>query len=162
MKAQMPAPETNPCNSRKENDCPLVGKRRTANVVYQATVKSNDIEETYVGLTENTFKLRLANHQQAFTKEKHRNQTELSKHVWILKNSNTDFKIHWKILAHVPSYSNVSQRCNLCMMEKFYIKLPSRDGVSKSKIRVCQHVPICVQIQTHKLYRRNLDNREQS
>ncbi|KAJ8029039.1 hypothetical protein HOLleu_28333 [Holothuria leucospilota] len=121
MKAQMPAPETNPCNCRNENDCPLDGKCRTANVVYQATVKSNYREETYVGLTENTFKLRLANHQQSFTKEKYRNQTELSKYVWTLKNSNTDFKIHWKILAHAPSYSNVSKRCNLCMMEKFYI-----------------------------------------
>ncbi|KAJ8037225.1 hypothetical protein HOLleu_17989 [Holothuria leucospilota] len=81
----------------------LTLKCRTANVVYQATVKSNDREEKYVGLTENTFKLRLANHQQSFTKEKYRNQTELSKYVWTLKNSNTDFKIHWKILAHAPS-----------------------------------------------------------
>ncbi|KAJ8047910.1 hypothetical protein HOLleu_00025 [Holothuria leucospilota] len=111
----------------------LDGKCRTANVVYQATVKSNDCEETHVGLTENNFKLRLANHQQSFTKEKYRNQTELSKHVWTLKNSNADFKIYWEILGHASSYSNSSKRCNLCTMEKFFICHPEMASL-KSKI----------------------------
>jgi hypothetical protein len=47
--------------------------------------------------------------------------TALSKHVWSLKDSQTQYKITWKILAHVKSYSPISKRCNLCTTEKYYI-----------------------------------------
>lgn len=121
MKTQTPEPEIKPCNCRKKNECPLNGKCRTPSIVYQAIVKSDKGEETYVGLTKNEFKQRLANHRQSFKKEAHRHQTELSKHIWSLKDRNIDFKIEWKILSHARPYSNISKRCSLCIMEKFYI-----------------------------------------
>ena len=43
-----------------------------------ATIES---EETYIGLTETTLKLRYANHTQSFRNSKLRNSTELSKHI---------------------------------------------------------------------------------
>lgn len=119
-KAQSQEPETKPCNCRK-NVCPLDGKCRSSNIVYQATVKSGTTEETYVGVTKNEFKQRLANHEQSFRKKVYKHQTELSKHIWTLKDKGIDFVIKWKILRHAKPYSNIGKRCHLCTMEKYYI-----------------------------------------
>ncbi|KAJ8033377.1 hypothetical protein HOLleu_23596 [Holothuria leucospilota] len=142
LKAQMPAPETDPCNCRAKQDCPLDGKCKATSIVYQATVKSDNYEETYVGLTEGNFKLRLANHQQSFNKERYRNQTELSKHIWTLKDRNKDFEISWRILSRASSFSNVSKRCNLCTMEKFFIIChPEMASLNKRSelVSTCRH-----------------------
>ena len=50
------------CNCRQSKTCPLNGQCRTKGVVYQATVTrhDNNKEETYIGLTENTFFLCLS------------------------------------------------------------------------------------------------------
>ncbi len=58
------------CNCRKANECPLSGRYLTKSIIYQATVKSNDgeQEQTYIGLTENTFKTQHGNHK---TSSKH-------------------------------------------------------------------------------------------
>jgi len=58
-----------------------------SSVVYQATVtmEDNGPAQTYVGLTENSFKTRFANHKSSFSDPKKRLSTELSKHVWYLK-----------------------------------------------------------------------------
>ena len=49
------------------------------------------------------------------------NYTELSKHIWNLKQKNIVYSIKWKILKRAKSYSNVSKRCNLCLWEKYFI-----------------------------------------
>ena len=50
-----------------------------------------------------------------------RNSTELSKHVWTLKENNINYSIAWRILSsHLP-YNSSSKRCNLCLKEKFLI-----------------------------------------
>ena len=122
MNTQSPEPDTKPCNCRNKNQCPLGGKCRTSEIIYQATVTSeNNTTETYIGLTENEFKLRFGNHQQSFRHDRYRTQTELSKHIWGLKDRGTNFEISWKILRHAKSYSNVAKRCSLCTMEKFFI-----------------------------------------
>ena len=45
------------------------------------------------GLTDADFKSRFANHKQSFRNETYSNQTELSKHVWQLKNAKVDYTI---------------------------------------------------------------------
>ena len=120
-------PETaQSCNCRNKADCPLDGKCRVSGVVYQATVKSTDQQdntttETYVGLADTPFKQRLANHKQSFEKEKLKKSTELSKYIWSLKDNHKQYTISWKILGKASSYSNITKRCNLCLLEKFYI-----------------------------------------
>ena len=49
---------TKTSNCRKKDACPLAGKCLTKSLVYQATVKREDNtqQETYIGLTENSFK----------------------------------------------------------------------------------------------------------
>jgi hypothetical protein len=142
MKTQTPEPEIKPCNCRKKNECPLDGKCRTSSIVYQATVKADTSVETYVGLTQNEFKLRLANHHQSFRKAAHKHQTELSKHVWTLKDRNIDFTIKWKILSHDRPYSNISKRCSMCTMEEYYIICHPKMATLNKKselISACRH-----------------------
>ena len=109
------------CNCRKPAECPLDGKCLTPNVIYQATVECEGGQETYIGLTENQFKTRYRNHTSSFKNENKRNATELSKHIWDLKDNNKQYKTTWKIIARANPYSNASKICNLCLTEKFFI-----------------------------------------
>ena len=74
-------PAVNECNCRQKTTCPLNGKCQTEGIVYQATVtrEDNKQQETYVGLSEGTFKTRYLNHTSSFRNKKHTNATELSK-----------------------------------------------------------------------------------
>ena len=94
-----------------------------SSVIYQATVKRNDnnTSETYIGLTKNAFKTRQSNHTASFRHTKHRNSTELSKHVWSLKDSNIDYSISLRIISSSSSYDSSSKRCNLSLKEEFLI-----------------------------------------
>jgi hypothetical protein len=109
------------CNCRQENNCPLDGKCLSKNVVYQATVKSENNSETYVGIAETTFKTRYNNHLTSFRNEVGRNMTELSKHIWNIKERKVTFQLTWKILCIAKSYTNISKKCSLCITEKYYI-----------------------------------------
>ena len=59
-------------------------------VVHQAKIrrKDNGKFETYVGLTADDFKTRYRNHKTSFENKTYRHSTELSKHVWSLKDNN--------------------------------------------------------------------------
>ena len=80
------------CNCRKRDQCPLDGKCLAQNVVYQATVSMQTSSESYVGLTTN-FKEHYRNHTASFRHQNKRNETELSKHIWTLKDNNKPFTI---------------------------------------------------------------------
>ena len=57
------------CTCRNKSECPLDGKCNFKNIVYQATItpeKDGWAEQTYIGLTSNKFKARLANHKASF------------------------------------------------------------------------------------------------
>ena len=91
------------------------------NIIYQASVKTDRGVETYVGLTGDHFTSRFRNHTASFRDQRKKNATELSKHIWELKNNSTKFTITWKILARASCYSNTTKRCNLCLTEKIFI-----------------------------------------
>ena len=111
------------CNCRRPADCPIAGNCLRSSVVYQATVTTEDSksDQTYVGLTETSFKTRFANHKSSFNDPSKRLSTELSKHVWNLKEAKLKFRITWKILKQTTPFSPVSNRCNLCLWEKYFI-----------------------------------------
>ena len=100
-------------------------------VVYQATVTREDNQEqqTYIGITEGTFKTGFNNHTSSFRKSKNRNSTALSKYVWTLKDSNVNFNIAWKIIRRC-----ITKKCNLCLHEKFIIIYYPHLGTLKSRI----------------------------
>ena len=109
------------CNCRNKDDCPLPGKCTSQNIVYQATVTSQNEEKIYVGLTSNTFKTRYSAHRNSFIHPEKKHQTELSSHIWKLKDKNIPHSINWKIIKHARPYSPRTKRCNLCLWEKYYI-----------------------------------------
>jgi len=108
------------CNCRTKDECPLQGKCLETNVVYQATVTTDTETESYVGLATN-FKERFRNHTTSFRHVNKRNSTELSKHVWKLKDAKKPFNIAWKVLRKSKPYNNVTKKCSLCLYEKFLI-----------------------------------------
>ena len=104
------------CNCLQKNNCPLNGNCLQSSVVYEATVTRNDdnTSKTYIGLTATDFKTRHRNHTTSFRHAKHKNSTELSKHIWTLKNDNIDYSISWRVLLSHSSYNSSSNRCNRC------------------------------------------------
>ena len=132
------------CNCRQKITCPLNGNCLQSSVIYQATVTRNDnsTSETYIGLTENDFKTRYRNHTASFRHAKHRNSTELSKHIWTLKDNNIDHSISWRIISSSSSYNSSSKRCNLCLKEKFLIICrPDLSSLNKRNelVSSCRH-----------------------
>jgi hypothetical protein len=91
--------------------------------VYQATVttQTNGVKQAYVGLTENTFKTRYTNHVGSFRHKSKHLSTELSKHIWQLKDNNQAFDISWKVIKQAAPYNNATKNCNLCQWEKYFI-----------------------------------------
>ena len=123
-------------------DCPLEGECLTKSIIYQAKVTAGNNTESYVGLTEGDFKTRYRNHKTSFNNASKRNSTELSKHIWSLKDHNTNFTIKWSILNKGTAYSNSSKRCNLCVSEKFFIIFkPELSTLNKRNeiVSTCRH-----------------------
>ena len=77
--------------------------------------------ESYIGLTEGTFKARYNNHKTTFTNVEKRNSIALSKYIWSLKDKNIGFNIKWSIIQRSVAYTNGSSRCNLRNLVKYYI-----------------------------------------
>ncbi|XP_061900734.1 uncharacterized protein LOC133648549 [Entelurus aequoreus] len=132
------------CNCRKKPDCPLNGGCLQSSVVYQAKVIRKDINtsDTYVGLTEGEFKTRWNNHKASFRCKRLRNTTELSKHIWNLKDNNVEYSITWQILASSTPYNSGNKRCNLCLKEKlFIIYRPDLSSLNKRSetVSACRH-----------------------
>ena len=108
--------DTNACNCRNKELCPLNGKCREKQVIYQCHVKSseNDQGVYYIGLTENTFKERWYQHKTSFKYQHKANSTELSKYVWGLQRKDVTLTLTWEIIDRARPYVNGSKACNLC------------------------------------------------
>ena len=111
------------CNCRQPAHCPMAGYFLKPSVVYQAIVTTEDSRpaQSYVGLTKTSFKTRYGNHMPSFRDANKRLSTELSKHIWLLKGAGLDFNISWKILKQAAPFNPASNRCNLCLWEKYFI-----------------------------------------
>jgi len=130
------------CNCRNGDNCPLRGDCQARNIVYQATVATDKDKETYIGLTENTFKTRFTNHKASFKNPKLEKATELSKHIWKLKREKINYSITWKKIKQSRSYNNMSNSCSLCTWEKLFI-IFHQDMASLNKrseiVATCRH-----------------------
>ena len=112
------------CNCRIKNDCPLDEKCNFKNIIYQATLipeKAGWKKENYIGLTSTKFKFRWANHKATFKNRDLEKSCKLAQAVWKLKDKNINFTLKWKILARASTYSPISNVCNLCCKEKYFI-----------------------------------------
>ena len=125
-------------------DCPLDGKCLTKSIIYQASVTTNNNEPTqhYIGLTDTTFKIRYNNHTSSFRNISKKHATELSKHIWHLKENNINYNIKWQIIRRANSYNTTTGTCNLCLWEKFYIiRNPNMATLNKRNelVSTCRH-----------------------
>ena len=141
--------EIPPCNCRNKNNCPLKGGQcRQKDVVYSATVSTEEEKHTYIGLSSTEFKDRYASHKSSFNCnpddkdfEKKKNATELSKLVWRLKDENTGYSIEWKIVATAKSAGIGSSMCNLCLKEALIILKNKGKCINKrtEMMNKCRH-----------------------
>ena len=130
------------CNCR--NDCPMPGNCRAKCIVYKAEVTSeNSDKKVYYGSCEPEFKIRYRNHKKSFLHERYKNDTELSKYLWTLKQQNKQYQIAWSVHDRAPSYQCGSYKCMLCTSEKLAIVLdedPSRVLNNRSDlVKWCPH-----------------------
>ena len=109
------------CNCQQPSTCPLPQNCLSSGIVYQATVTTDNSKETYVGLTDTTFKERYGNHKNSFKDSRKRHATKLSKYIWSLKDSGISYNLEWKVLSKRKAYLPISNRCNLCLREKYFI-----------------------------------------
>ena len=98
------------------------------NTIYQATVTevASGKVETYTGLASTEWKKRLAVHRTSFKHKpkpgaKSSNGTELSNHIWKLKEQDIENKIDRKILDRAQPYNPTTKMCRLCLTEKYHL-----------------------------------------
>ena len=111
------------CNCRHKEECPMEGKCLSNCVVYNATVETLDLTSTknYYGTSEGTFKERYNNHTASFRNKTKEKSTELSKHIWELKDNNIPYQLKWCIAYKARPYVCGSKKCDLCLSEKLAI-----------------------------------------
>ena len=139
-----------PKKTRDAKECPLDGECIADSIVYRAAVKVKVDEQaeevpvqTYLGLTENDWKVRKGNHNQDFKNPDHRDATCLSSYIWSLKDKgmveNQDFSITWALVARAKAYSPTSDSCRLCLKEKSLLILKPEWGMLNSRDEFFNH-----------------------
>ena len=133
------------CNCTKKDQCPLNGECLTSNIVYEANVTSKENKtqsKLYIGVSETPFKKRYANHKKSFNIIAYKNDTELSKEVWKIKNEGYTPKITWTIIRKCTPYNTKKRSCNLCLNEKLEIIVRNKDSLLNKRnelISKCRH-----------------------
>ena len=109
------------CTCRSKPNCPLNEEYLTQYLVYKATSPTSSNSFVYYGTSEGEFKTRYNNHIKCFRHCECIYETELSKHVWNLKDHGLDNNLTWEIHKKVSPYHFGSKHCNLCLLEKVSI-----------------------------------------
>ena len=141
--ADGPQTNTRQCNCRTPGNCPLDGHCLTESVVYKATVSGpRVVTRHYYGLTEGPFKRRYYAHAMSFIDERHKHDTELSKHIWRLKDEQKAYNVEWNIVKHAKPYKCGSRRCDVCLTEKTVIATADPNTMLNKRselVSACRH-----------------------
>ena len=109
---------------------------QASSIVYEATLtsdNSNDEGKKYLGLCEQTYKKRYGTHKASFTHERYKNNTTLSKEFWKEKHHNAS--ITWRFVSKESACTPESDRCPLCLQEKYEIaNYPGQAEVFRRKL----------------------------
>ena len=109
------------CNCRNKDQCPLNGNCTKSCIVYQTTITSGKQFNVYFGSCSTTFKARLNNHTSSFRHRSKAASTELSKHVWKLKDTNRPYILTWNAVKHATPFRSGAKAFGLCLAEKLQI-----------------------------------------
>ena len=101
------------CNCRSKPNCALSGECLTQCLVYKATPTTSSNSFVYHGTSEREFKTRYSNHTKSFTHRKCMNETELSKHMWNLKDHGLNNDLSWEIHKKASPYQCGSKQSDL-------------------------------------------------
>ena len=106
--------------------------------------KTKTNTSSYMGMTGNNLKTWYYNHLKSFKNKRYKDETELSKYIWKLKEKEVEHTITWKKLRNSNTCQRHSGLCNLCLMEKIEILLskakPSTQLNSRFEVSTCRHV----------------------
>ena len=123
-------------------ECPVQGDCHQEAVIYQANVKHRNIMKTYFGMTKNEFRTRFNGHNCSLNNPKYKTSTELSTHVWKLKDAGIPHKIDWSIKTKGVPYQPGAKLCDLCLVEKTVIALANPETTLNSRSELlfkCKH-----------------------
>ena len=90
------------CNCRKEK-CPLDNNCLANNIIYRATITTNNTIKFYLGSTSTSFNNRYNNHKASFNNKLKRHNTELSNCIYKLKEANKNYNLKLKILCRTKT-----------------------------------------------------------
>ena len=123
--------------------CPLTTSDcKKDNVIYVASVYTQNTTEHYTGLTGDTFKKRWYKHNTTFNNIGERNKTTLSAHIWNLKEKGKPYDIKWDIMDRAMTFNPVNRKCRLCLKEIFYIMFKPESATLNSRqelFNTCRH-----------------------
>ena len=139
------------CNCQKKEDCPVPGECNQNGAIYQTMVSSaGGRVEKYVGLAK-IFKKRYPKHKKTLLDESAEGQTSMSKYFWKEMHAGRAPKVTWKFLErNIPVFSPITNKCRLCLREKFNIILRPSEATLNSRQEIfghCRHLQselICV------------------
>ena len=116
------------CNCRNEDHCPMNGNCTKNCIVYQATITSGKQSNVYFRSCSTTFEARFNNLTFSFRYRSKAASTELSKHVWKLKDSNRPYSITWNVVKHATPFCSEAKACGLCFAESYKLcwQIPDR------------------------------------
>ena len=105
------------------------------------------IVNTYTGLASTDWKARLGVHKTSFKHKpkpgaKSNNGTELSTHIWELKDQNINHTLSWKILDRAQPFNPSTNMCRLCLTEKYYLMYNPEGATLNSRSEfytACRH-----------------------
>ena len=74
--------------------------------------------------------------------EQYRNKSKLSSFVWDKRDKGQNCEIRWSVLRKSSPYRAGSEKCNLCLWEKFMIMKGDNTLINKRKefVNKCLHV----------------------
>ena len=111
-------------------------------VTYEGTLKTENEEYPYIGITEGSFKTRFNDHNKSFRNIRYEKSTEMSKKGWELKLANQNYETSWRILDKAHPYKIGGKNCNLCLTEKYHILTSKSKNLLNSKSEIiskCRH-----------------------
>ena len=134
-------------NCRNKHKCPLEGGEcRAENVIYQATIETEFESKTYIGISANQVKKRIATHKTTINSKpddrnylQYKQATELSKLTHKLKSENKNYKLTWKILNKVKISKPGAETCRLCLKEALLILESNCINKRTELMNSCRH-----------------------
>ena len=113
---------------------------KQSGVIYKATVKNTiGQEKNYIWLASN-FKSRFYKHKASMEDQTPENSTTLSTYFWKELEAGRAPSVKWKIIeSNIPTYNPVTNKCQLCIREKYHIAFNPSSATLNSRQEIFAH-----------------------